>query len=213
MAAPNGGMLNNEQIIQDFIYKVSNLVEYSSLKSNHPMFSRKGSTQTQGGISVTANNSSGGAANMTVASYGGASHASPIGKPALNALGAAGTMPLAATVKTVLKSWMEEYAKVRRVNLRNSGNSFLNTSQSNFVVRFTNANAGKLTAVQNQFDTDAAVITAGTIIDGDVVNDFINKCQDNWVNNCHATATETLSYNYCHSNHINHSSHGSRGRR
>ena len=30
MAAPKGGMLNNEQIIKDFIYKVSNLVEYAS---------------------------------------------------------------------------------------------------------------------------------------------------------------------------------------
>ena len=178
------------------------------------MLSRKGTAMTFGSTTtVTGNSSSGGAASMTIASYGGGSHSSPIGKPALGDIGTVTTIPVAATVKAVLKGWMEEYAKVRRVNVRNSGNSFLNTSQTNLVIRFNTANATKLANVRTQFDLDAAPIAPGTIIDSEVVNEFINKCQDNWVTNCHATATETISYNYCHSNHVNHSSHGSRGRR
>ena len=214
MAAPRGGKLTNDQIIKDFIYKVSNLVEYASLKSDHPLFSRRGSlTVGSGGSRTSGNSDPGGHRTMTVSTYGGGSHNSPIGKPLLTDLGAIGSMPIANNVVTILKGWMEEYAKVRRVNLRNTGNSFLNTSTTNFVIRFNTANATKLSNIRTQFDADSAVITPGSIIDSEIVNEFINKCQENWINNCHTAATETLAYNYCHSNHVNHANHGSRGRR
>lgn len=224
MAAPKGGKLTNDQIIKDFIYKVSNLVEYSSLKGNHPMFSRKGSEVVEpnfGRVTDQANFDSGTAANVKISSYAPGSNSSPIGKPALTDLGLVGEYPTAATFKSVLKGWMEDYAKVRRVTVQNSGNSFLNTSSTNFVIRFNAPNPPHLAGIQSDFETDIvaadSMITAGTIIDSEFVNNFINKCQENWVRNCHDAATmgtlETFSYNYCHSNHINHANHGSRGRR
>lgn len=216
MAVVPGTEVAPDIIKEDFEYKVTNLVKHATNSHYLRIF----------GIRITGQgpNPTGATGLNPIFLYNYASdltYSDPT-SPSVSSLGTMGSPLNITNVVNTLRTYMEQYARFCRVTLvnkiTNGGNHPLGMADNTSMeinVRKNTAIYSVLTAVRNQFNNDVNTygLNSPSTVSSENMNDFINACQRNWVNNCINSSKQTYNYNYCHSNHANHASHGSRGRR
>ena len=215
MAAIPGGPVDPEVIRQDFIYKVTNLIKFSTLPNSHILFGMR--VKGTGNSPVWS-----GKHSMKLSDYTGNSYGwnNTIPEPASGSLGTPSSPLNTATLVSVLRGFMVGYSKCCQVRFTNkvsgNGNLQLSNSDTKLNVRLNNSNVQIRNKVLSEYNIAASALTSvGSAVSADNINTFINKCQTIWTKWCVESplANITFSYSYCHANHSNHSNHGSRGRR
>jgi hypothetical protein len=118
----------------------------------------------------------------------------------------------AASVVNLVRTYMNYYAKVQKIRVRNTGSARSPIT----LIAYLRTDRGSTTSnILSEVDSAASAnnISGGNVITAENINKFINDCSNIWRDYCINSIKHTYTVNYCHSNHCSHSNHGSRGRR
>ena len=197
------GELRNKAILSnDIVYKLQQPLRNAMTESTDILWTAAdfGSLCTNVPLDYTLSNATGNDVNTKTSLPG----------PTASSL----TSTTASAVISLVRTYMNFYAKVQKVKVRNTGTGGVQSPIT--LIAYLRTDRGSTTSnVLSAVDSAASAnnIASGQVITAENINNFINSCSNIWRDYCINNVKHTYSVNYCHSNHCSHSNHGSRGRR